>query len=223
MFNLPAYPTLNYLLPLGFVIFIVLFLVFLVLSVLFVRMLTQASSIKEKSARIYEEANTSLKQAQEQAFSLIADANKSAEKVLEDASYMSQEMSERFDSQMEEVAKEGTDFIGETTDNLLKAHRKALLEASKGNITSMREVSDEFKKGLSGEIMEFRKGLDIISAEAKRKLESELVQHKQSRIKSIDDTVYKLIEEATTKIIGNSMNLQDHEQFILICRFVARE
>ncbi len=223
MFNLPAYPTLNYLLPLGFVVFVVLFFVFLVLSVVFVRMLTEASALKETSARIYEEAHSSLNQAREQAFSLITDANKGAEKILEDANYMSQEMSERIDSQMEEVAREGTEFVEESTDNLLKAHRKALLEASKGNITSMRTVSDEFRKELSGEILEFRKGLDSISTEARTKMEEELAHHKALRIKTIDDAVYKIVGDAATKIIGRSLSLQDHEEFILNVLEEAKE
>ncbi|HOM78056.1 MAG TPA: hypothetical protein PLT50_02530 [bacterium] len=215
MLNFPAYLTLDYIVPLGFVIFVVLFIVFLILSVVFVRMLTEASSLKEETARMYSEAGFIIKEARNQAFSLISDANKDAEKILEDASYLSQEVSQRIDSHLEEVVREGSDFVEESTENLLKAHRKALLEASKGNVSSIRKVSDEFRNELLGEISEFRKGLDAISTEARKKMEAELQRHRLSRIRDIDNTVYEIVKDASSKIIGKCLSLQDHEDFII--------
>lgn len=215
MFNLPDYPTLEYLFPLGILAFVVLFLTFFILSVVFVRMLVEASSLKDKSSHIYEEAKLSLDRAKEQAFSLINDANKEAGKILEDASYLSHEMSDKIDSHLEGIAQEGAEFVRESTDNLLKAHRRALLEASKGNLVSMREVSDEFKKELTGEISEFRKSLESMSIEVRKNLEEDLSKYKADRIKSIDNEIHEIVQRASAEILGKSLNLEDHEEFIL--------
>lgn len=193
----------------------VLFLTFLILSVVFVRMLVEASSLKDKSSHIYEEAKLSLDQAKEQAFSLVTDANKEAGKILEDANYLSQEMSGKIDSHLEGIAQEGADFVRESTDNLLRAHRKALLEASKGNLVSMREVSDEFKKELTSEISEFRKSLESMSIETRKKIDEELSKYKEARIRSMDNEIHEIVQEASAEILGKSLSLEEHEEFIL--------
>ncbi len=213
--NLPIYPSLYYLVPLAIVSFIVLFLVFLGLSVVFVKLLTDASSVGEKEKRRYEEASDILETARKQAFGLVQDANIDAGKILEDANIVSQGMSDNLSSRISGVAKEQSDFISESSDNLLKVYRKAMLEASKGNLDSINKLSEDFKDELSDEVSQFRKSMETAALESHKTIEKELEEYKAMRIKDIDRAVYKAIQDASFKIIGKALSLEDQEEFIV--------
>lgn len=213
--NLPAYSSWTYLIPIGILSFIVIFGIFLLLNTYFMKILGKATDLETKKEKEYDEAADVLEGAQRQAMSIVTDANKGAKKILEDASMMGKEMTEDLDEHLEHFTRDQTEVLTETAEILMKVQRKALMEASKENLQALKEISEQFKSEVASEIEAFRTTLDQVAADAQEDMKREMDQYKEARKKQIDEAVYNIIREASTNIIGRSLNVEDHEEYIL--------
>ncbi len=213
-FSFPTYPSTVYLIPIGLVSFGILFILFLGLSIYFIRLLSQADYLDKEKNREYKEASEVLEEAKRQAFRIVEDANHKAEKILADANLMGSDMSSNINSKMEEIAEERKEFISESSDTLLKVNRKALLEASSHNLETLKQISGEYKKEMMNELKEFRKSLEIALESSRREVEEEMKRYKEAQRERIDQEVYEAVNKASKSIIGKSLNLKDHEEYI---------
>jgi cell division septum initiation protein DivIVA len=181
----------------------------------FIELLSKATTLDKEKEEAYAESLEVLEEAKRQAFELVQDANKRAEKILGDANLMSKDMSSRLDSKVEETAREQEDFIIESSENLVKVNRKALLEASKENLHAMHDVSREFKEEMSSELREFRENLEQALADSRREIQEELDAYKEAQKNRIGESIATVVQRAAKAIIGKSLNLKDHEDYIL--------
>lgn len=213
--NLPAYSSLNFLLPAGLLLFAVIFLIFLGLNLHFIKLLGQASCLEDKKEAEYDNATKTLLTAQKQALQIVKDANGQAKKILEDAGILGKEMVTNMDKNLEAFTKEQKDFLSEATERLLKVHRKALLEASKESLADLEEASFGFKEDIAQEIHKFRDYLGSMASEARNDVKKELAQYKLQRKEQLDEEIYAIVRDASEEILGHSLSMQEHEDFIM--------
>ncbi len=214
-FNLPDYPSLYYLIPLGIVSFLVLFFAFLGLSLIFIKLLSKAYSTKEKEREKHLQAEEELEAARKEALDIIANANEEAGKILEDANKLGQTMASDFDSKVASAAEDKLQFLNESSENLLRVYRKAMMEASKGNIHSINDLSHSFKEELDNGIREFREKIADNHSQMLQKVEREADEYRKSRFENIDEEFYEVLSDVMEKVIGKVMSLEEHEEYIV--------
>jgi len=210
----PGYLLSNYFLPLGILAFAILFLLFFGLSSYFIKLLSGASSLKDKKEDEYDDASDVLEEAKRQSFEIIQDANSRAGKILGDANLLGKDMSAILDSRAQEAADDTEEFLNESSETLHKVNRRTLLEASKENKAILREISGDFKNEMSQELVSFRESLKGSLEESQRKLSEELNHYKQERKNSLDREVREVVQKAAKAIIGKSLNVEDGGDYV---------
>ena len=210
----PGYLLSNYFIPLGILAFAILFLLFFGLSSYFVKLLSKASSLEDKKEEEYDDASEVLEEAKRQSFGIIQDANSRAGKILGDANLLGKDMSSKLDTKAQEVADETEEFLSDSAENLHKVSRLVLLEASKENMGSLREISGDFKEAMSKELVSFRESLKNSLEESQRKISEELNLYKQERKDSLDREVLEVVQRVAKAIIGKSLNVEDSGDYV---------
>ncbi len=212
--NFFAQADFNYLMALGVLAFIVLFVVFFILSVVFIRILLNASTLHDKSSKLYKEAEASLESARKQAFNLIVDANKQAERILEDVGQVSDELVDTFDGHVDNLASKSTEVLQDATDSILRAHHKALLQTSKENLATLKEASSEAEKELRKDVTDFRKNLLAIEDEYRKQVMAELNDYKHKKEAQLDSALREILANVSMRVFGKVLDLQEHQELI---------
>lgn len=153
--------------------------------------------------------------AQKRASLLLDEARERALAIIEQAAIVR-------DDAKEEVRR----AMQATSQDLLAKYHGMLDDLKEENINLFKNVSKDIKEGAVHEVGDFQTGLhqETIAAQklveekirlAWEKAEKEIEAYKQEKLKAIDDSLDRVLQFVTKRLLGKTISLQDHEDLVL--------
>ena len=188
------------------------------LVILYVRLLREHGRLRVEKARMAEVAQ---KESQE----ILANAQKSAEILINDAHVKAGEIIKRTEVLSSDSKNKMLAELEEVSRLNIENFRNALSEAKAETVTVLSKVSKDlqsqaltevasFRGNLQKEIVSSQEALSAAVSEGYKKIEEEIGKYKTARLKQVDDTIFEILREVTQKIIGHAISFEEHEELV---------
>jgi len=188
------------------------------LVILYVKLLREHGRLREEKARMAEAAQ---RQSQE----ILANAQKSAEILINDAHVKAGEVIKRTEVLSSDSKNKMLAELEEVSRLNIENFRNALSEAKAETVTVLSKVSKDlqsqaltevasFRGNLQKEIVSSQEALSAAVSEGYKKIEEEIGKYKTARLKQVDDTIFEILREVTQKIIGHAISFEEHEELV---------
>lgn len=169
----------------------------------------------KKYYHLKEEEDQRLHQARQAAQTIIAEANQKAQVMLAETGHFSDQLRE--------------DFVQEITHakKIQDQHYQKLLQAIQSEVNNlMQSISKEVTSQTSGQVETFMTSLQkqILSSQESvmaalkqdyQKVQTELKDYQQQMQKRLDHSVYQILASVASRVLGKTINLEEHEELVL--------
>lgn len=164
-------------------------------------------------------------QAQKDYQEIIETANKKAQDIIFRAAQIEHESTTRFHSSVKEMLDNQKTALAATSNTLSKKHEEEINVLNSEilnlltNVYKDIEVTaktdlDQYKELLKRQTFDAEKLAQKRVEEEYQKLEKEIAQMKELKLKELDDNIYKILSIASKEIIGRSLDFSTQEELI---------
>ena len=192
---------------------VVLLFTFMVLvtSILFYKTLSKLLTVLKKSedkkpeismkgaqeAAVYAKVTEIFEEARKQSMLIIQQSNEQAQKLLGEATEISSESKAALKSQLERVA---TSLEGRLQSQVTDFNQQLYKET----VETQHEVDEKIKKKYD-------------------EVAQELEEHKKKKMAELDSGIFEILARVTKKVLGESLNLEQHQTLVLNALEEAKE
>lgn len=176
-------------------------------------------AVNQKATQILEDTH-------KQNVQIIGDANKKAAEILATAQISKTDAEDMLRMKLDELIslqKKNTDSMN---DRFSKNYLEALEKLKNQDVKSFEKISGETADIVSREMQDFTKTLKGETVDAHTimrerieqeyaKAEEEILAYKQAQLKKIDDSVYPLLKNVVSLVVGKTLTTSDHEELIM--------
>jgi len=192
------------------VVLLFTFMVF-VTSILFYKTLSKLLTVLRKSedkkseismkgaqeAAIYTKVSEIFEEARKQSMLIIRQSNEQAQKLLGEATEISSESKAVLKSQLEKVA---TSLEGRLQSQVTDFNQQLYEET----VETQHEIDEKIKKKYD-------------------EVAQELEEHKKKKMAELDSGIFEILARVTKKVLGESLNLEQHQTLVLNALEEAKE
>lgn len=176
-------------------------------------------AVNQKATQILEDTH-------EQNIQIIGEANRKAAEILATAQVSKTDAEEMLREKLDELIrlqKKNTDTMN---DRFSKNYLEALEKLKNQDVKSFEKISTEAADIVSREMQDFTKTLKGETVDAHTimrerieqeyaKAEEEILAYKEAQLKKIDDSVYPLLKNVVSLVVGKTLTPSDHEDLIM--------
>lgn len=176
-------------------------------------------AVNQKATQILEDTH-------EQNVQIIGEANRKAAEILATAQISKTDAEEMLREKLDELIslqKKNTDSMN---DRFSKNYLEALEKLKNQDVKSFEKISGEAAEIVSREMQDFTKTLKGETVDAHTimrerieqeyaKAEEEILAYKQAQLKKIDGSVYPLLKNVVSLVVGKTLTTSDHEDLIM--------
>jgi hypothetical protein len=175
--------------------------------------------------RIRDHATVLLHSAHKQALSIVSSAHDKAKLLLQSTKEFTTESKERLASELDQEEKAQEAVVVNANKEFSQMYEQFLHSLEQDTSALFKTAVETLGKSVDSEIGDFKSTLlketiaSQLDAEEKvktayREVEKEIQAYKTEKLKSIDDTFYKIISESTKEVLGKSLSMDDHREVI---------
>lgn len=154
-------------------------------------------------------------QKDEEAREIIKNANIKAQEILGQAQNISTQQQEGLQNK-----------LNEATQTYAKSYEDALAKTQSVIGTMLQNISNDIKKGVTGEIDVFRQSLqqEVVKSkdemrkvviEAFKKADSEVESYKKARLQQVDKEILVMVKRVAERVLAKEISVDEHEKLVL--------
>lgn len=211
-------PTIIYVLSLVVAAFSLLTIA---LVVLYIKLLLKYQSVKEIAEKKAETVN--LEETQKRAKLMIEEARVKAGEIITQAEIFT---TNQKNSLLDEINKSSQAYIDKYQQALKFAEEEAIRMISGIPDQVKSEVSvriEKFTSGIEAELLSAQKSIQGAVRESYQKAESEIESYKLERLKQVDESIMKMVEDVSRKVLAKEITSDEHEKLVIKALERAKE
>jgi uncharacterized protein YicC (UPF0701 family) len=182
-----------------------------ILFIFFIYLLLQLNAREKKLAKKEGKIDTNYHHVVDEALSkerqILDDATHAADQIITGAQYVNQNSKHSVDEALQKMVD---DVSGETKDaasNFRTSYQSSLDTIAKQSLNDFQTVTKDLQTDLQTQVQEFHKTL--LPA-----LEKELDEYKQARLKQAEQTITRIVQQASQDILKRSISFEDHQKLL---------
>lgn len=209
-------------------IFLILMLVYVFMTTVFDRLKRRRldDEVKEVHENAYEDALKILDDARVKSVKLFGDSQLRAQKIISEAGELSETSREDLVKKLEDLSARQEETYQQLSSGFVKSYKEALEKEKNENIRTLAETTEMLKDEVLSGVDDFkdtiRKSTIVSQQQVEEKLEAsykavekEIQDYKEEKIAALNSKIFHILADISEKVIGSSIDLVDHEKFIL--------
>ncbi len=149
-----------------------------------------------------------------QAFSIIQEAKRDALKIIKEAHVINKKSENLLEGEIEKAADVHIKALESTSEDLLNFYKDIMEKERKTTLNTFEKASDDIQTAVLKDVDEFKDTLHRETVEAREKVEKEMEDYRSRRMQEIDKKIYDIVYEVSSKVLGRSLSMADHEAVI---------
>jgi vacuolar-type H+-ATPase subunit H len=162
-----------------------------------------------------EQEEKEAESSREESEKIVTDAEARAKKIIEEATDLGKKLQTDLLLELEQAKKEQA-----------KAYQAILDTVQKESYNMVNNISDDVKKQISLELARFLKSLEGEIGKSQeavmgalkseyQKVQVEIRQYQDEMQKRVDESVYKILETVANRVLGKTIELEEHEELVM--------
>jgi cell division septum initiation protein DivIVA len=210
------------------VIFIILVLFYVLISAVFDKLRKHkiANEAKEVHDNAYEDALKILDEARVKSVKLFGESQLKAQRILGDAGSLSESSREELVRRLEDLYSKQEETFRQLSSGFVKSYKEALEKEKTENIRTLAETTEMIKDEVLSDIGVFKDTIRKSTIEGQQQVEEKLAasyaevekeiqNYREEKIAALNSKIFHILADISEKVIGSSIDLVDHEKFIL--------
>ncbi|HZE86612.1 MAG TPA: hypothetical protein VE090_00235 [Methylomirabilota bacterium] len=189
----------NFLLNLVIVLFLIFYLI---------KLRVKEKAVEEKTTKIDTNYHQVVDDALSKERKILADATFEADKIITDAKYVNTSSKTAIDHALSKMIDDINNETVDVTHDFKKSYIASLTQVSSTSVTDFEKIMKGLETDLQKQLKEFHETL-------LPNLEKELESYKQARIKQTEQTIIRVIQEASQEILNKTISLNDHQHLVI--------
>jgi hypothetical protein len=170
---------------------------------------------EESEKALEQEKNKVLEEAKVQARKIISDAQIRAGQLISEAAAFGDQTKQLLTSELQELQAAELGYYQKALEDTKLQAQASLGGLSKDVKAEVVKQIDAVRTSLAGEIQRAQAQTQQILSSSYQKMEKELEVYKAERLKKVDEKIFEILKDASTKAIGKSLSLEDHEDVVI--------
>lgn len=211
-------PTIIYILSLVVAAFSLLTIA---LVVLYIKLLLKYQTVKEIAEKNAETVN--LEETQKRAKIMIEEARVKAGEIITQAEIFT---TNQKNSLVGEIGKSTQIYVDKYQQALKFAEEEAvrMISGIPDQVKSEVVVRiDKFTSGVESELLNAQKSIQAAVKDSYQKAEKEVENYKLERLKQVDDSIMKMVEDVSRKVLAKEITSDEHEKLVMKALEKAKE
>jgi F0F1-type ATP synthase membrane subunit b/b' len=165
-------------------------------------------------------------QAQKDYQKIIESANKKAQEIILQATQISHEGTTRFQNSVNEMLESQKKVLSSTSTSLAKKHEDEIIGLNDQILNLLTNIYKDIEVAAVKDLETYKQLLiqqtfDAESLAQKRiadeyaKLEKEIQEKREQKLKELDDNIYKVLTNVSKEIIGKSIDTSSQQELII--------
>jgi hypothetical protein len=139
---------------------------------------------------------------------ILEDATSEAGHIIKDAQYVSTTGKQSVDQALQKMLVDVQGQTAHTSDDFKKTFENSLHEIANASLNDFQKISHGLQTDLEKQIKEFHETL-------LPRMEKELEGYKEVRIKQAEQTITKIVQQASQEILNKSISFEDHQKLMI--------
>ena len=118
------------------------------------------------------------------------------------------------EGEIEKAADVHIKALESTSEDLLNFYKDIMEKERKTTLNTFEKASDDIQTAVLKDVDEFKDTLHRETVEAREKVEKEMEDYRSRRMQEIDKKIYDIVYEVSSKVLGRSLSMADHEAVI---------
>ena len=157
---------------------------------------------------------------------IISTANKRASEIIAQATVVNQDSVKSFEDSVTTMLHNQKGNIEQKAEEISKRHEDEINELNNKIIKLLTTVYKDIELATRADLENYKAVIKQQTFEAEKiaqermkaeyvKLEKEIAEKKQERLQQLEENIYKILNNISKEIIGNSLDLSAHEDLIM--------
>lgn len=188
------------------------------LVILYVRLLRETNKLRDEKARLTQEAQKQaeavLAKAQETAEQTVREAHTKAAEIIRATEVLSTDSKNAMLAELEQVSAENVSNFKQALDSAKTETVSVLENVSKELKSQALNEVESFQGVLKNEIVSSQNALRDAVNTGYKKIEEEIQRYRVARMVQVDNTIFEILREVTSEIIGKAISFEEHEELV---------
>lgn len=200
MYMLPTllFETISFLLNLIIVLFVIYYLVHL---------RAKEKKLEQKENSVDTNYHHIVDEALGKERKILDDATSEASQIITNAQYVNTSSKHTMDQALEKMLGEVKTDAAKAATDFKQSYAVALDQIAKTSLTDFQAITKELQTDLQKQIKDFHQTL-------LPGMQKELEEYKQERYKQTEQTITRIVQEASQEILNKSISFEDHQKLL---------
>lgn len=174
----------------------------------------------------YKESTDLIDSAREESLRLVAEASTKAKEILAKAEDLSEDSRSELEAAIEDLAKRQEDLMEKTAGELSQSYKDALEEQRDIGLHGISSAAKKIEKSVLDEVSQFEDVVHKETVESEKlletkltkeydKIKSEVDKYKQEEMTKIDNSIFDILKDVTTNVLGRALSMEEHRDLVL--------
>lgn len=169
----------------------------------------------KKYFRLKEEQDQQARASQAEAGKIITQARQRSQELITQAEVFSEKMRQDFAQEISQ-AKKIQDRAYQSILKTIQSETANMLNNISNDITSQTSVQvQEFTTSLQKQILASQESVMAALKQDFQRVQAEIKAYQADMHQRIDDSVHQILASVSSKVLGKTLNIEDHEELIL--------
>ena len=165
-------------------------------------------ALEAERAKALEEAKTQGKQ-------IISEAQTRSGQLIAEAASFGNQTRELLGKELQKLQAVELGYYQKALEDTKLTAQASLGGISKDVKAEVVSQIDAIRTSLSGEIQKAQMETRQMLASSYKKMEEEIEAYKKERLQRVDEKIFEILKEVSSKAIGKSLSLEDHEDVVI--------
>ncbi|HSW87734.1 MAG TPA: hypothetical protein VLF89_02335 [Candidatus Saccharimonadales bacterium] len=184
------------------------FFIFIFIGYYFFKFSKKEKAIEQKEGKIDTNYHQIVDDALSKERKIIDDATHEADQIIAGAHYLNQASKETVDQALQIMISDIQKEAADTSRNFMTNYQASLQQITVHSIAELQNVVKGLETDLQKQVKDFHETM-------LPKMEKELEEYKQVRLKQTDQTITNVIQKVSQEILNKSLSLDDHEHLLV--------
>ncbi|HSW88925.1 MAG TPA: hypothetical protein VLG12_07215 [Candidatus Saccharimonadales bacterium] len=183
-------------------------LIFIFIGYYFFKFSKKEKEIEQKESKIDTNYHQIVDDALSKERKIIDDATHEADQIIAGAHYLNQASKETVDQALQIMISDIQKEAADTSRNFMTNYQASLQQITVHSIAELQNIVKGLETDLQKQIKEFHETM-------LPKMEKELEEYKQVRLKQTDQTITNVVQKVSQEILNKSLSLDDHQHLLV--------
>jgi len=173
------------------------------------------STGEEVEKALEAERVKTLEEAKTQAKQIVSEAQTRSGQLITEAASFGNETRELLGKELQKLQAVELGYYQKALEDTKLTAQTSLGSISKDVRQEVVKQIDAVRTSLTGEIQKVQMETRQMLSASYKKMEEEIGVYKIERLKRVDEKVFEILKDVSTKAIGKSLSLEDHEDIVI--------